>query len=409
MAREREDDRLIQAALMEAASKQQLTAAQIQDLREGRVIDREKVNLAAQEIAEKSKLGREQIGSQEKIAGGDVAQKDRAAQLTAQMAALGILEKMESQRTSDQLNFLSDVSKRGDIPPGTLAQMMKSAGYPALQNAIDLERHQKAETLIRQTVPAIRAAKSDAEREKKIRPALDAVDPKAWDRAIALAYPKPGQIPPELSIKPPTVEAAPTPAGPNISELIAKALTGVASGAPEEGGGAPGRVAVPMANRLIQHGTIVGGPPGYDLNVNTGDWVPRERVGTFNNRPITEAIKRPVYSDVAAEHGITAPAPVAAAIQPTANVAPNIPLVPPPPIPEIAPELAPVAGMIGPTPTPTPADYVGQLLATPTPAPYGGRPPPVPVPSEIEAERAAEEARRRAEEEERRRIAASRQ
>jgi hypothetical protein len=51
-------------------------------------------------------------------------------------------------------------------------------------------------------------------------------------------------------------------------------------------GGSP---AIP-SNRLIQHGQIYNGPPGYDLNINTGEWVPTNRVGTINGRPATQVI-----------------------------------------------------------------------------------------------------------------------
>jgi hypothetical protein len=46
------------------------------------------------------------------------------------------------------------------------------------------------------------------------------------------------------------------------------------------------------------------GTAGMDFNTNTGEWVPKERVGTINGVPANMAIRNPLYSNALAEHGV---------------------------------------------------------------------------------------------------------
>jgi hypothetical protein len=204
---------------------------------------------------------------------------------------------------------------------------------------------------------------------------------------------------------------APTGADFAPSELYGDEETTTAPEAPTQIGGSP----IMPANRLIQHGQIVGGPAGYDLNVNTGEYVPSNYEGAINGLPVGEAIARgAIKTGIAPEspRGIAAlrtkqnaiaggvptlneELAVNSGMAPTTLVqqgATNKPFMGSPelfspeaaPVPQAAPQVVREGPGPAPTPggTPAPALGITKFENAPVPVPTPHRPPPVPMPGQ---------------------------
>ena len=126
----------------------------------------------------------------------------------------------------------------------------------------------------------------------------------------------------------PPIQAPETATGaraPTAGGAVPTAGAAPTGGVPQPGGGTLPTTAYgyapPNPNALIQHGTIVGGPPGFDLNVNTGRWIPSSAEGVINGRPAGE-----VNAELALRHGHTPESPsgqraMARLTRPAPNVA----------------------------------------------------------------------------------------
>jgi hypothetical protein len=135
-------------------------------------------------------------------------------------------------------------------------------------------------------------------------------------------------------------------------------------------GGSP---AIP-SNRLIQHGQIYGGPPGYDLNVNTGEWIPTGQEGTINGIPATQALVQGALRSGVAP--IYSPKAMAALDQLQQNAQPGGRLAGKPTLP-VGPRGLPDIGTPVNQPAPNEAMIPKLAVAAPT-TPVAGVTPPTP-------------------------------
>lgn len=414
------DPQLTQEELNALRAQTQLTNAQIQALFAKTQIEREQLGV------EKGKL---------ELGGKQLTSEEKRSQLNAALDALKIggTERIESGK--EKGNVLSDLMHRADVPPATLAATLAAAGRPELYNALATEKAVQREKAVRSiaTNPEFTSAKSDAEREKKFKAALEATYPGGFEQARALAFPKPGYTPtfePELYKAPGGAAAATsTPAieGDRYANLTNKLLEAAGFG------GAGG----PIDNRPVDQSKIPLGNFAYnDPNTKANYFydpsgVPR--VGGAGDPSVGALAGSMVVDEGNGRYGIYTPsggyiggkgdvnryrakidretmienrlaavraggAGALAAIPLSENTGTprmDIPLVPPPELPTITegtPTLGKtLAALTAPTPIPTPTPVV---TPTPTATPRPEVTPNAEMLAEL-ARRAEEERRRR--------------
>ena len=354
-------------------AKTALDQAQINELGVKARQGDEQLRQAWQEIQNKMTLGREDIAGRRDVANIDVAQRDRTTRTDALVKLLGLQDARSEASDKTKADIISEIARRPDINPQQLAGFMATQGQPGLQNVLNAQKADQIDAQLRAQIPQYQ--KASAADKLKLETAANTLDPNAGKRLSAFAYPT-NEPPIELAMRKtaaPAPTAASVPAGLSTADVLRAVMGGTTTEQPDVTAPA---TTVP-SNRLIQHGTIVGGPLGYDFNVNTGEYVPRSTVGMINGLPANVAINHPVYSDALAEHGIAPAVPRIAADVPAPLGIGQ--LVAPPPLPNVPIETGLTAPLFvgGPVPNPTPT-------VTPSATPYAvtGM-----TPDEIEAEK----------------------
>lgn len=191
---------------------------------------------AATDSAQKAQLVREQISADalinaSKIGLGqqEIGSKDRQSALAGALEALGQSSKEGIATRGDESVLLTDLSKNPNIDKGTLATAMAYGGHPELFNALATEKAAQREKLISSTIPLLQAASSDAEREKKIKPTLEATFPGSYKEALARAYPKAGQ-PTPTAAPAELFKGGPPTGGEHTNPLVGQLLTAAGFG-----------------------------------------------------------------------------------------------------------------------------------------------------------------------------------
>src|SRR6266496_112113 len=190
---------------------------------------------AQQELQQKGELARQQMQLEEalnasKIGLGreELGQKTSQGQLAAAIEALTQGSKENIAAQGERGAIASDLAKRTDLPQDVLASTLAESGQPGLYNALARSTIDKRERLINSVLPAIKSANSDAEREKKIKPALEAAYPGAYQEALARAFPKSGQEAAGAAPAPKLWEGAASAAGGSNWASLANTLLGKA-------------------------------------------------------------------------------------------------------------------------------------------------------------------------------------
>src|SRR2546430_3597474 len=174
MARQSVSPTTEQAQLEALKSQTGLSDAQAQAVLAGIQENRVKLGL------EGEKVGLERSGQ---------AQKERQFKLEAAMQALGLGSQESRTEKTTREGLLEDLTRRPDINTETLASVLSAGGYPQLSTALSTQKAAAREKAITGLIPAIQSAKSDAIREKSIKPALEAQYPGAYQEAVARAFP----------------------------------------------------------------------------------------------------------------------------------------------------------------------------------------------------------------------------
>ncbi len=369
---------LTQAQIAALKAQTGLTQAQINQIAQENALKNRELQQRGQIAQEGFTVDREKIG----LGREEMTSKDKQAKLAAALEAIGIGSKEKIAGQSERAGLQADLTRRADIPQDVLARTLAAGGNPELFNAFAKAKLDKENHAVRSYIPPILAARSDAEREKKYKPALEAIRPGAYQEALALAYPKAGQAAPSATPEPAPAPTVPTGGGDSTNPLAAVLLAAAGFGGGAGGGngggsetrtsgvypagnGAPmiGGSPVLPSNRLIQHGQIYNGPPGQDLNINTGEWVPSNTQGTINGKPSGQYLAEHAHGvEPESPSGRIAYAQLLNPQAPTNQVAQNVP------VPQGAGELVPPpaydfgklltnnngAATVNPTPTPAP-------------------------------------------------------
>src|SRR5881394_602821 len=115
--RSAEDPRLTDAQLALLAAQTGHTQAQIEALGEESAQGREKLRIAAQQLAQEGELGRGKLTQE----GEKTAAEERASRLTAAMVALGLSQKAQATTTESKADMFKELIRRPDITPDVLA------------------------------------------------------------------------------------------------------------------------------------------------------------------------------------------------------------------------------------------------------------------------------------------------
>jgi hypothetical protein len=454
-------------ATLNLAKIQEIAASGRRDDQKLRLMEKEladKVQIASQDIAGRQKVAETEAGSRVDVANIDVASRNQVARLDLAAKLLDQIRLAKDSDKKSQTDFLSDISRMPGMKPEDVAGTAAEMGNPAMLNALNKSRANLIDNQIRGMIPGyVKAKPAD---KLKMEEQANLLDPNAGKRLSALAYPATaGGQAPELSLRQPTAPAPGPAAAPNApvsgnvstSDVVNSILrTAIGPGGGEAGGGAvtspvaarraadqvygppigpPGTAQLSRIEALkaagqpyVAGGSVYNQPAGtagMDYNVSTGEWVPKESVGTINGRPANVAIRNPVYSNMLAEHGV-APAMniaelgrhgVASMTPETTTGQPLTPSLVPAPSGGVQASVRPVPIPAGMTDLGAPPPPVTVPMTTTAPvnpdvgvpgytaeqglahramaALFGGRPPWV-SDADVAAQRAAEEARRKA-------------
>jgi hypothetical protein len=299
--------------------------------------------LAQQELLQKARIAQEQLSAERDINASklglgreEIGSKEKLGQLAAALEALGQASKADIAEQSERGAVASELTRRGDIPQDVLASALAESGQPGLYNALSRKKFEDREKAITTSIPLLQAARSDEEREKKIRPSLEALGTGTYQEALARAYPKPGQAVPTAT--PARFEGGPTPTrrGPDLAGLAATLLGNAGVG--EKPGAAASPTVAPEVNYTgLGRGSLegskftdVGGGRGQLATPSSGTIgfnLPRTEEGVLR----LGALIRPqtVAPPTEATRFTQVPAPAGAGELVSPPPVPNIPIVTP--------------------------------------------------------------------------------
>jgi hypothetical protein len=289
-----------------------LTAAQIAALRAQTGLSQAQINqmaaenaLKGQELQQRGQIATEGFKvDREKIGLGqqEMTSKDKQAKLGAALELLGQGSKEKIAGQSEKAGLQADLSRRTDIPQDVLARTLAAGGNPELFNALAQAKLDKQNTAIRSFIQPLQSAKSDADREKKLKPALESIRPGAYQEALALAYPKAGQAAPTATPEPAPTPTTPAASGgettnPLAAVLLAAAGFGDGNNGAGGGNGAMGKVAPRVANV----------DPNYPVLPNTPEvaYTGRGHGSLEGSIPVAGGIQTPSGGFIGLRNGIS--------------------------------------------------------------------------------------------------------
>lgn len=182
----------------------------------------------AQALADEAAYRRGQLAIEQgklNLGGRELTDKEKQSKRETAAKLLGFNSALDVERLRSQSDVTGDILRNPAITPSQAASTLAGMGNPALYNALASEKAAGLDKAIATFIPQLQSAKSDEERIKKYKPALEALGPGTYDVALARAFPK-GNV--SMTTTPETFKGPTTsPTGaPGFGELASRLLEG---------------------------------------------------------------------------------------------------------------------------------------------------------------------------------------